>query len=466
MPALVICSLAGSMWCFHAVFGPGPKPRQARDGHSWRMRPLFSLCPRASVLSSPPSVVCGRQGCGTGFDLAFPALSPRSGSRDAMGCVVGSRRPPLPHRGEGGGRRAAPRAPPDRRVCVLALASRVGAPGALRADVEKVHEAERRSSFPVPGATAPVCPCGVACLVGEPVPRQREGRRCVRSRGVEAVARVVRRRALVPSRGASPPSFSSTAGSERASARPTCERSRRAGPLGISALPSSPPGGERARPRGGCPGSAGLPCPRTLEVTRGAAPPFFLYRRPPHDVSVRLLPFDVTPRVRCPAVTRASGARRVPSRSQREGFSSDPRRACGARGGFRSPPASARPVSLCARSGRPASWRLSTRVGLGCPPLFPPRGLRPGVRRFPGVGGRTLALRLPRPAPPRTESGEDHAGTSRSSSSWRCRGAEPGSPSPGGAPRARAARLGGPRGGKPGFGGRRSPFVPPVPSPP
>lgn len=80
------------------------------------------------------------------------------------------------------------------------------------------------------------------------------------------------------------------------------------------------------------------------------------------------------------------------------------------------------PFTLCARSGRPASGRLSTRVGLGCPPLFPPRGLRPGVRRFPGVGGRTLALRLPRPAPPRPESGEDHAGTSRSSSSLRRRG--------------------------------------------
>lgn len=49
----------GSMWCCCVLFGPGPKPRQARDGHSWRMvihcewRPLFSFCQRAPRLSSP-----------------------------------------------------------------------------------------------------------------------------------------------------------------------------------------------------------------------------------------------------------------------------------------------------------------------------------------------------------------------------------------------------------------------------
>lgn len=49
----------GSMWCCRVLFGPGPKPRQARDGHSWRMviqrewRPLFSFCQRAPRLSSP-----------------------------------------------------------------------------------------------------------------------------------------------------------------------------------------------------------------------------------------------------------------------------------------------------------------------------------------------------------------------------------------------------------------------------
>lgn len=60
-----------SMWCSCVLFGPWPKPRQARDGHSWRMaihcewRPLFSFCQRAPRLSSPPVlVVCGRQGCG------------------------------------------------------------------------------------------------------------------------------------------------------------------------------------------------------------------------------------------------------------------------------------------------------------------------------------------------------------------------------------------------------------------
>ena len=53
---------AGSMWCSCVLFGPGPKPRQARDGHSWRMvihgewRPLFSFCQRAPRLSSPSGV--------------------------------------------------------------------------------------------------------------------------------------------------------------------------------------------------------------------------------------------------------------------------------------------------------------------------------------------------------------------------------------------------------------------------
>lgn len=37
-----------------ALSWAGPKPRQARDGRSWRTGPLFSSCPRASRLSSPP----------------------------------------------------------------------------------------------------------------------------------------------------------------------------------------------------------------------------------------------------------------------------------------------------------------------------------------------------------------------------------------------------------------------------
>lgn len=37
-----------------ALSWAGPKPRQARDGHSWRMGPLFSSCPRVPRLSSLP----------------------------------------------------------------------------------------------------------------------------------------------------------------------------------------------------------------------------------------------------------------------------------------------------------------------------------------------------------------------------------------------------------------------------
>lgn len=52
----------------------GPKPRQTRDGHSWRMGPLFSLCPRAPLLSCPPEGgVWGGEGCGIRPDLACPA---------------------------------------------------------------------------------------------------------------------------------------------------------------------------------------------------------------------------------------------------------------------------------------------------------------------------------------------------------------------------------------------------------
>lgn len=58
----------------------GPKPRQTRDGHSWRMGPLFSFCPRApcSSASSSSSARCGGagrargEGCGLRPDPALP----------------------------------------------------------------------------------------------------------------------------------------------------------------------------------------------------------------------------------------------------------------------------------------------------------------------------------------------------------------------------------------------------------
>jgi hypothetical protein len=39
-------------WCSPRA---GPKPRQARDGHSLRMGPLFSCCQRAPRFSAPPA---------------------------------------------------------------------------------------------------------------------------------------------------------------------------------------------------------------------------------------------------------------------------------------------------------------------------------------------------------------------------------------------------------------------------
>lgn len=62
VPDVSCLTLGGSMWCCCVLFGPGPKPRQARDGHSWRMvihcewRPRFSFCQRAPRLSSPSSL--------------------------------------------------------------------------------------------------------------------------------------------------------------------------------------------------------------------------------------------------------------------------------------------------------------------------------------------------------------------------------------------------------------------------
>lgn len=70
----------------------GSKPRQTRDGHSWRMGPLFSFCPWAPRSSSSSATRCRggvlRGGCGgvCGLrpDSAFPRFSPQG----ARGCGV------------------------------------------------------------------------------------------------------------------------------------------------------------------------------------------------------------------------------------------------------------------------------------------------------------------------------------------------------------------------------------------
>lgn len=55
----------------------GPKLRQARDGHSWRMGPLFSFCPRAPRFSAPPLGWCAE---GRGAEPGpTSSLSPRPG---------------------------------------------------------------------------------------------------------------------------------------------------------------------------------------------------------------------------------------------------------------------------------------------------------------------------------------------------------------------------------------------------
>lgn len=154
------------MWFSRAVFGPGPKPRQARDGHSWRMaihcewRPLLSFCQRALRLSSPPA-----RGGVWKARVRLPGLSPVP-AHSLLQCVglrVGSFCPcgplsPLPR--AGGGWLICGVACRSRSVCArLVLCDPRGAPGASQ-DFE-VPASERRWRFPFPLAP-PVL--GFACL--------------------------------------------------------------------------------------------------------------------------------------------------------------------------------------------------------------------------------------------------------------------------------------------------------------
>lgn len=145
-----------------ALSRAGPKPRQTRDGHSWRMGPLFSLCLRAPRLSRPPDDGVWKAGV---RNPARPRSPPPPASRRWRGqgspdaadtlrsASAVSRVAALP---------AAGRAVPPPRLARLARPSG-GAPGAYQV-VPQVPEAESVASFPAPGgpvgSTPFKCVCG------------------------------------------------------------------------------------------------------------------------------------------------------------------------------------------------------------------------------------------------------------------------------------------------------------------
>lgn len=70
-----------------ALSRAGPKPRQTRDGHSWRMGPLFSLCLRAPRLSRPPDGGVWRAGVRNPARPRSPRLPPH-GAGGARGLLT------------------------------------------------------------------------------------------------------------------------------------------------------------------------------------------------------------------------------------------------------------------------------------------------------------------------------------------------------------------------------------------
>lgn len=145
-----------------ALSRAGPKPRQTRDGHSWRMGPLFSLCLRAPRLSRPPDGGVWKAGVRT---PARPRSPPPPASRRRRGqgspdaadtlrpASAVSRVAALP---------AAGRAVPPSRPARLARSSG-GAPGAFQV-VPQVPEAESVASLSAPGG--PVGSIPVKCVCG------------------------------------------------------------------------------------------------------------------------------------------------------------------------------------------------------------------------------------------------------------------------------------------------------------
>lgn len=110
-----------------ALSRAGPKPRQTRDGHSWRMGPLFSLCLRAPRLSRPPDDGVWKAGVRNPARPRSPRLLPHGagGARGLLTQRTLSARPRpclalrlSPRRG-GPSRRRASRASPGPLVVPL-----------------------------------------------------------------------------------------------------------------------------------------------------------------------------------------------------------------------------------------------------------------------------------------------------------------------------------------------------------
>ena len=86
------CRPAGAPLCRRdrcgstALSWAGPKPRQARDGRSWRTGPIFSSCPRAPRLSTPPAGGAWKAGVRT---PARPRASSPCPSRSVLEVVPG-----------------------------------------------------------------------------------------------------------------------------------------------------------------------------------------------------------------------------------------------------------------------------------------------------------------------------------------------------------------------------------------
>lgn len=100
-----------SMWCSCVLFGPWPKPRQARDGHSWRMAAALLVLPAGPAPLLP---TCVGGVWKAGVRLSGPSADPRALLAvvrgvlvDASGSRLSLRRPchsrvPFPEPGRGG----------------------------------------------------------------------------------------------------------------------------------------------------------------------------------------------------------------------------------------------------------------------------------------------------------------------------------------------------------------------------
>lgn len=219
----------------------GPKPRQTRDGHSWRMGPLFSLCPRAPTpLLARLKAACGE---GRGAESGPTSRAPPPASRRWRGrglLDAAEHTPPGPRA------RASRTALPPRggegavqppRPCALSGPS-VGAPGALQV-VSQVPEAEPVVSFPAPGdpsvEVTPAGSCAAASVGGvesvrwrgSPLPRPLGRGVPCRSRSrvpsLPWVGEVARERRPGPAFGGAHPALPRASSTVAVSSRAPCE---------------------------------------------------------------------------------------------------------------------------------------------------------------------------------------------------------------------------------------------------